>query len=252
MADTLNQPTLNVDFLKPEAHEFDILGSGIDGGRNGSGDAPSIELSGGGRLVASYDNCFVQSQESYEYLYMLGSRLNGSFRNINAVLITDWSSLFPVNGQGVPEPFITGIPHSDGSYFSDGSGYSQATVFGTVASSAALNAGQIQINIYGNQRDLRWSDWFSIYHVTKGWRAYRFWECSDPIDVTETIDDVEYTGQQYTIAITPPLREATAAGTLIEFARPRFVAKFPMGFTLPVRAKGFWQSSPSIKLVEAY
>ena len=38
---------------------------------------------------------------------------------------------------------------------------------------------------------MAWSDWFSIYHPVKGWRAYRYWETTDPVPVTETVEGVD-------------------------------------------------------------
>lgn len=135
--------------------------------------------------------------------------------------------------------------------FSDGSGYSQATVFGTIDQSAALGSGKIVLNVFGATRPLRWSDWFSIYHPTRGWRAYRYWDASDPVNVVRTVDGVSCSGQQYTLALDRPLREAVLAGDRVEIARPMCVMRFPRGFNLEWRIRGFWRSSPSLKFVEA-
>jgi hypothetical protein len=247
----INLPTLNIDFLKVGRMRFRVRGDGIDGGRNGDGDAPAIDFSGGGRIEGAYENCFVQAPEEHEYANWLAAYLDGSIRNINVPIKTDWMGPFPTNDQGVPQPFVTGIPHSDGSLFSDGAGYSQATVFATFESEAAQNAGQIVINVFGATRNLRWSDWMSTYHATRGWRAWRYWEVSDPVDVTRTVEGFSYNGQQYTIAITPPLREAVPAGQRIELARPRFVGRFPRNFVLDWDVEGFWLSRPTLQFVEA-
>ncbi|RWQ16086.1 hypothetical protein [Mesorhizobium sp.] len=244
-------PTLDIDFIKASEMSFDSKGGGLEGGRNGLGESVTIETTGGGVFIASYENCFAQRPEEHEYINWVAARMNGSFRFMNVPIRSDWMGPFPtVNG--VPKPIIGGIPHSDGSLFSDGSGYSQATVFGTVGANAALNAGQMTINIFGASRRLRWSDWFSISHTVKGWRVYRYWEASDPVDVTVDVDGVSYSGSQYVISLDRPLREAVIAGTRIEFARPRCVAKFPVGFTLAWRARGFMQSSVSFQFVEAF
>ncbi|MER8560191.1 hypothetical protein [Mesorhizobium sp. M0578] len=244
-------PTLDIAFIKASEMSFDTKGGGLEGGSNGLGESVTIETTGGGVFVASYENCFAQRPEEHEYINWVSARMNGSFRFLNVPVRSDWMGPFPLFN-GVPKPIIGGIPHSDGSLFSDGAGYSQATVFGTVAADAALNAGQVTINIYGASRRLRWSDWFSISHPNKGWRIYRYWETSDPVDVTETIDGVVYTGSQYLLSLDRPLREAAVAGTRIEFARPRCVCKFPVGFTLAWRAKGFMQASVSFQFVEAF
>jgi hypothetical protein len=242
MAGYINVPTLEANFLNPVKTTFDVQGSAIEGGRNGNGESVSMEMSGGGMVTATYDDCLIKDKEQLEYVNFLGARLNGSFRYINVPIITDWYGPFPTIG-GLPTPIVFGIPHSDGSYFDDGSGYSQATVYGEITSAAALNAGVISMRVYGLNRPLRWSDWFSIYHPTKGWRAYRYWEVISKTDEENPI---------YTLAIAPPLREAVTVGTRVEFARPRFVAKFPTGFTLPSVVEAFFVTQQSMQFVEAF
>lgn len=127
-----NLPTLAVDFLKPARMSFDRKGAGQEGGRNGLGESVSIETSGGGILVGSYVDCFVQAREEHDYLNWVSARMNGSFRFMVVPILSDWMGPFPVNAINIPQPIISGIPHSDGALFSDDSGYSQATVFGTM------------------------------------------------------------------------------------------------------------------------
>lgn len=252
MASLINLPTVFTDYLKPERMSVDTPGAGLEGGRNGLGESITIGLSGGPMVAVTYGDCFVQAPEEHEYLNRIAARCNGSFRFINVEIMSDWAGPFPLNGGGIPQPFVTGIPHSDGSFFTDGSGYSQATVFGTFPNGAALNAGEIVVNVFGASRNLRHSDWMSTYHDVKGWRAWRYWDVSDPVDVTEIIDGVSRTGKRYTLAIDVPLRQAVPAGQRIEFARPRCVMKFPTGFTLPWEASGFWLSRPTLEFVEAF
>ena len=237
-----NQPTLAVDFLNSLRGTFDVLGSSVDGGRNGLGESISMETTGGGMLTAAYEDCKIKDQEQYEYITMLGARMNGSYRCINVPIATDWFGPFP-KFKGISKPILTGIPHSDGSLFTDTSGYSQATVYGEATEGAALNAGVLNLQLFGAARALRHSDWFSIYHPTKGWRAYRYWSVLDKSEAENPV---------YRLAITPPLREAVVAGTRVEFARPLFVAKFPSGFTLPLVVEAFFVTQQSIRFVEAF
>lgn len=251
MGDLINLPTLAIDFIKAGRMSWGRKGSATEGGRNGLGASVSMETSGGGILVGTYADCFAQSPEEHEYLNWVAARMDGSYRYMNIPILTDNIGPFPVDSFGVPIPVITGIPHSDGSFFSDGAGYSQATVFGTMGAAASLNAGQIVLNIFGASRNLRWSDWFSIYHPTKGWRAYRYWETTDPVPVTQTVDGVSYTGSQYTLSLDRPLREATAAATRIEFYRPRCVMKFPADFSLQWEVADKWVSRHTMMFEEA-
>ncbi len=242
MASYLNIPTLAANFLGPAKTTFDVAGSNIDGGRNGTGESQSIELSGGGLVVATYEDCKIVKPEQYEYVNWLGARLNGGFRFINVPIITDWFGPFP-KVANIPTPIMRPITHSDGSLFSDGAGYSQATVWGEITEAANLNAGIVSMRVYGLARPLRWSDWFSIYHTTKGWRAYRYW---DVLAVTNEENPV------YTLALAPPLREAVTVGMRVEFARPRFAAKFRGDFTLPSVIEAFFVTQQTIQFAEAF
>jgi hypothetical protein len=247
----INLPTLSVEFVKPAKFAFSVPGAGIDGGRNGDGDSPAIDFSGGGKITGSYQRCWVQTPEEHEYANWLAAYLDGSIRCINVPILTDWMGPFPFLNRATPQPIVSGIPHSDTSLFSDGAGYSQATVFATFDVDAAQNAGQIVINVFGATRNLRWSDWMSTFHATRGWRAWRYWQSSDPVEVTRTVEGATYTGQQYTLAISPPLREPVPAGQRIELARPMFAARFPRDFVLDWEVEGFWQSRPTLQFVEA-
>lgn len=242
MATFTGQPMFPVDFLRPTRAKFDQIGNGIDGGVNGEGDSSSIEFSGGGKVTATYERMVLQGpDERHEIVNWLGARLNGGFRLINVSIVNDRIGPFPIIN-GTVRPIVKGIQHSDGSFFSDGSGYSQATVWGELTETAALNAGIIKVRVYGASRKVfRWSDWFSIYHTVKGWRAYRSW---DLIDQTTEENPIS------TIAITPPLRQQTPAGTRIELARPTCVMKLRRGETIPWDYEGYYQSRPTANFIE--
>ncbi|HLP67944.1 MAG TPA: hypothetical protein VK181_10540 [Rhizobium sp.] len=248
----INKPTLNIDFIKPSAHEFIPVCKATEGGRNFEEETISMAIGGGGHVVATYEDCFIQTREQHEYATWLSSYLTGSFRFINVPLKTDWMGPFPILDRW-PVPIVSGITHSDGSTFSDGSGYSQATVFGVTTASATVGAGILSMRVYDAARDLRWSDWFSINHATKGWRAYSYWSViSKSAEGTETVSGASRTYRDYQLAITPELREAVAAGTRVEFARPMFVAKLESGTAIRMRTSGFWVARPTLQFSEAY
>ncbi|MUZ53020.1 hypothetical protein GOZ97_07380 [Agrobacterium vitis] len=248
-----NQHTLDIDFIKPQAMEFDVQANAIDGGRNLINESISAEMTGGGFVTATYENCYAQQPEEHEYFNWLAAWLNGSFRFINVPLKTDWQGPFPIIERR-PVPIITGIPHSDGALFSDGSGYSQATVFAEVKADAAVNSGQLTIRLYGATREIRWSDWFSIYHAAvKGWRVYRNWDViSVSVEGTTTVSGASLTYRDYVLAIQPALREAVTVGTRVEFARPRFVAKIAPGQKISTKVESFWVTRPTLQFVEAF
>lgn len=253
----LNLPLLYLDYIKPQRLRFDVVGNAVSGGRNMLGQEVSYEMTGGGFLSCTYGGLWVQRREEHEYITWLAAYLNGSFRAIDVPLKTDWQGPFPVYDR-VPAPFATGIPHSDGSLFSDGSGYSQATVWGKVVSAAPLRSGTLRLRIYDAARALRWSDWFSIYHdgngdLSMGWRSYRNWNIlTEHGSGNETIDGTSFPYREYTLAIQPTLREAVAAGQRIEFARPRVASKLMPGTNVLSDVEGFWLSRPTLEFTEAF
>lgn len=242
MAGYTGQPTVPIQYLRPTRASFDVVGSAMEGGRNGLGQSISIEMSGGGMVTATYERCVLQGDdmERHEVINWLGARGNGSFRFFNVPIINDGIGPFPVIN-GKRRPIISGIPHSDGSLFSDDSGYSQATVYGEITE--VVHSGIIKMRAYGLARPLRWSDWLSIYHPNKGWRAYRYW---DVISKTDEANPV------YTLAMAPPLREAVTVGTRVELARPMCVMRFPAGFSLPWDYENWYSSRPTLSFVEAF
>lgn len=242
MASYIGHPEFPVDYLRPTRALFDVQGSSVDGGVNGVGDAIEIGTSGGGRVIASYREMVLEGpDERHEIINMLGARLNGGMRFIVVPFVTDGVGPFPVIG-GKRQPFVTGIPHSDGAPFSDSAGYSQATVWARATDYAALNAGIISIETYDFDRRLRHSDWFSIHHPTKGWRAYRYWD---------VLDAPSGNNGTYRLAISPPLREAVNTNTRVEFARPRCVMKLARGETIPWEWEANYSARPTINFVEA-
>ncbi|AJY44662.1 hypothetical protein [Martelella endophytica] len=244
MAAYLNLPSLAHDFLKPSRVAANVVGNVISGGANGVGESITMDLSCGGMVTYELDaNASSRNMEVHNYLDWLSARLNGGFRFINVPIWTDAKGPFPVL-DGKKRAIIKGIPHSDGSLFSDGSGYSQATVWGEVTENAALNAGILKMRVYGLSRPLQWSDWFSIYHADKkGWRAYRHWEVLSATDETNPV---------YTLALQPPLRAAVPAGTRVEFARPLCAMKFAADFNLPSETPGNYVRQVTLKFVEAF
>jgi hypothetical protein len=250
MGSLINQPLLALDFLACPKASYDVVGGGIDGGRNSIGESQTIELSGGGLVTASLEDCKIVSKEQLRYINKLGARMNGGFRNIVVPIPTDWHGPFPTIG-GLPTPIVTGIPHSDGSLFSDVSGYSQATVWGEFLANAALNAGQVSIRVYGASRDID-GDWFAVEHAVKGWRAYRDWDGSKTGSGTTAVSGATLAYSDYSLSIQPPLRQAVTAGTRVEFARPRFVAKFKADFTLPSVIEAFFVTEQTIQFSEAF
>ncbi|WP_412063971.1 hypothetical protein [Rhizobium sp. SYY.PMSO] len=241
---------LDLDLLASPKAEFDVVGNAIDGGRNAVGESFAIELSGGGVATFVLNDCKIVTREGLRYMNKLAARLNGSFRNITVPIPTDWFGPFPSIG-GKQTTTVTTIPHTDGSVFASTSGFTQPTVWGEFRSDAALNAGQVDIRVWGAPRDID-GDVFSVEHDVKGWRAYRDWDGVKTGSGTAASSGITMPYDDYTLAIQPPLRQAVTVGTRIEFVRPRFVAHFPADFTLPVTIDAFVVFEQTIRFREAF
>ncbi|NTG48571.1 hypothetical protein G6M04_14355 [Agrobacterium rhizogenes] len=243
MGSFINQPTVPIMYLRPTRASFDVIGNSIDGGTNSTGESISIEIGGGGRVTATYERCVLQGDdtERHEVINWLGARMNGGFRFANVPIINDGIGPFPIMS-GKRRPFVAAVPKANGTLFDVGTTYSEATVYAVITANAVVGAGVIQMQVFGAERPLRWSDWFSIYHPTKGWRAYRYWEVQS---VSADANPI------YTLAIGPALREAITVGTKVELAQPQCVMKFPKGFTLPWDYEAWYQSRPTLQFTEA-
>jgi len=106
-----------------------------------------------------------------------------------------------------PAYYFDDVPHSDGTPFSDETLYQTPGTDVTLAADGALRATILTIDItLLNGHPM---GWFAIDHPTWRWRSYK---------VAEILDQTETTA---TISVRPPLREAAAAGTVLDFQNPR-------------------------------
>lgn len=153
------------------------------------------------------------------------------------IIISPFDHLRAPVYDGLP-PVIKGIPHSDGSFFSDGSGYSQSTIKVKVAAGLGLRATSAVLNIEA-AGPIKRGMYFSIWN---GMRPSMHIITKPP----------EVNGSQVTISFLPPLRAAAAAGTDVDFADPKLV----MNLASPDSGElaldmGRW-SRPSIELEESW
>lgn len=105
----------------------------------------------------------------------------------------------------VPSPatFTTGITHSDGALFSDGSGYAQPDYVARIDGALALNATQAVIELVDGDALPEPGQFFSL--------GYHLYSISSIIDSTATT---------VTVKIWPPLRKAVIDGAYCNFTEP--------------------------------
>lgn len=133
-----------------------------------------------------------------------------------------------LNIDGILDP----VPHSDDTFFSDGSGYVGATVEVSLASGIAARSVSASVNIaYGDT--LQPGQHFSI-----GERAYR-------------LRTVVYTSDSTAnITFRPPLREAALAGTRLEFDDPVVRMRLASDTEMDLELQGRRRSFPTVNFIE--
>lgn len=180
------------ELLTPRAERVRLRGVAMTGGPSVSGQVRSTRLDGGGLWVIEQDFLF-HSRLQIKAARAIEAGLDGGSGEI--VVRVFETPFAPVGSEAATVTF------SDGSTFSDGTEFASVPVGATLTAAAALRTTTLSLTtIFGA---LEGGERFSIDHVTKGRRLYT---------VTRVIGN--------TITIRPPLREACAVGTGLDFTRP--------------------------------
>lgn len=178
------------------------VGNSIDGGTSLSGVSDPIEADGGGYWKADWTNGNVRDATGGLAWRQVSDVLTGGIVAVNVLLC---ERLFQPTFAAKHLPQQP-TPFSDGSELVTSGAYT--------ASAALLRATSLKIASGPYAQPLSPGMLVSIQHPTWGWRAYR-------------IQDLASDG---TATIRPPLREAVAAGTFLEFDWPRCQMHVPVGF----------------------
>jgi hypothetical protein len=139
----------------------------------------------------------------------------------------------------VPTP---GIPHSDGTLHSDGTGYAQSAIDAVTDPDTAypLRATTMRIEMRVGAT-LVGGESFSILHPGMGWRLYE-------IGTVDYLDD----GVTADITFMPPLREAIPASTQLEFDRPRCLMRLGGPNSMDLSVAPWTFNVASVDFVEAF
>lgn len=164
-----------------------------DGGTSLSGFRDEIESSGGGYITAEFTNGSTRDKAGGNAWRAI-TDLDGGEAMI--VLLCAERLFQPVGA-------LARVPHSDATPFSDATLYLSGDATYVTTADAALRDTTLQIT-GASELALIGGELFSILHPTWGWRAYRIREIDGD-----------------TITFRPPLREAVASGTALEFDTPR-------------------------------
>jgi hypothetical protein len=153
------------------------------------------------------------------------------------IIISPFDHLRAPVHSGLP-PVITGIPHSDGSFFSDGAGYSQSSIKVSAASNLSFRSTSAVLGIEA-AGPLKRGMYFSVYD---GMRPSMYIITKPP----------EINGSTANISFLPPLRTAVASGAEVDFADPKLVMNLASADSGELALDmGRW-GRPSIELEESW
>lgn len=186
---------------------FEIVGQAVSPGVTGSGVMPLVSTDGGGFWQRSIGDVVLATKEKRQAWRAIAARCDGGANPLAVPFVDIDHQPWPLVG-GVPLTGYGAIPHSDDTFFSDGSGYYRPVIAAETVGAAALRATTLTIH-FVNGGPLIGGEHFSINHPTESHHAYRI--------VSVELD--EDTGDSI-CTIRPPLREAVADGTLLDFDKP--------------------------------
>jgi hypothetical protein len=145
---------------------------------------------------------------------------------------------WPIVG-GKPITSYGAIPHDDGSFFSDGSGYEQSVIDAEIVDAAGLRATSIRIRM-NYSGPLMGGEHFSIYHPVMSHRMYRIGRV------------VERDDGDFDVTIRPPLREAVEGGEALDFDAPKSIFEPEVSGGLNIGTDVIGVARPSPMLIEGF
>lgn len=232
--------------LREQSHSWNIVGGTMTSGQAGDGFSPVTRSDGGGVWSCVMSEIGLGGNNSiiagdYRYRERAVTLLWRAVRQIcnggtNRIVVPRNDALFRPFPAGASE--YGSIPHSDGSFFSDGTGYYQPVIDVVTYGDADLrdNTLYLQLNYCGG---LLGGESFSIDHSTWGWRLYEI----------ATVEYIDATHVKVTFNV--PLREAVPAGTQVEFDRPRCVMQLKNPGSMDLTVVPWTFNSANVEFIEA-
>lgn len=214
-------PTHRFDF---EDHEADIDRRVISGGTSVSGEEDLIATDGGGRVYCEFTEAYLDDPDIALEFRGLSTAGDGGatpmivfFGDIRHQLVGD--IFIPDDANDAEADY----PATDPTNF--------------VSADVALRATLLVLTLTHHASPIRKGQWLSIDHPVMRWRAYRIAEV------------VSQDGEDVTVRVRPPLREAVTANTPVEFANVRCVMRIDGEMRSPT---SFGFAEGSVRFVEHF
>lgn len=239
-----NVPVFPRQLLRETSHSWNIVGAAATPGQTGLSVAPLVRTDGGGFWSCQMSDVSLggrtglSGRERQRTSTLLWRAVRQIFDNgARPMVVWRNDTLFRPWPVGVPLQ-VDDVPHSDGTFFDDGTGYAQPLIDIVTYGDAALRATALVLEVR-LARQFQGGESFSVDHPTLGWRLYE-------------IATVKQNEQFAVVTFNPPLRESVPGGTRLEFDRPRCIMRLatPNAMDLSVRPWSF--NTASVDLVEAF
>jgi hypothetical protein len=216
-----------VPVLRPRDVAFDIAPRTLAGASSIAG-ARQVVSSSAGIWTATFANILVRDRDQVNAFRAIAAILEG---RLNPVLVPFCRAYQPAIATA-DMALLDPVPHSDGAYFSDGTGYVGSASDITLTDGIAAGATSAAITI-NNAATLEPGQVFSI-----GERAYRI---RSAIYASATVA---------TVAFSPPAREAAAAGVQIEIDNPVIRMRLASDGEMDLMLDGRRRATPTVNFIE--
>lgn len=200
--------TFPIQLFQPSAIKAELAGRVLAGADSLSGIGQTVRTDGGGYWRCTYSGINLISSDQIRAWRAWEDTLNGGAVQVIVPIADIRHAPRGVAGNQLVRPGPLVATGSD-PYFPESLGYAVPVVVAT-ANAAALRATQLTITVTRGTR-VKGGQFFSVNHATKGRRMYR------------TGRVLSQSGQLAVVEITPPLREAIAGGTSLDFDWASFV-----------------------------
>jgi hypothetical protein len=202
--------TFPTHLFNPAAIKLRPAGVTVEGGESLSGEVDTIRTDGGGFWVIQMLGIELLTPDLIRAWRAWEDELAGGVTTVLVPIADVRQAPRPLAGSALASP--SGLhAATDDPYFPEAVGFATPFIVAT-SGPGALRATQVTITVTRGAR-LKGGEHFAIDHPTVGRRVYR---------VSRVVGRV---GQQATVKIRPPLREAIADGTAVDFDWPSFVGK---------------------------
>ena len=214
--------------LKVAQIAFNPRGMSVAGSPTMGGITPVTEYDSG-YWMASVQLAAMDAGAQVKAFRALRAQLGGGANPLLVPASDEGQTPWPLPG-GAEANLNDGIPFSDGTFFVGGVGFFSPSIKVTLAADAALRATAITPTVT-TAGDIAGGEYFSI-----GERLYL---------LRQVLDNGDW-------AIWPPLREAVAAGTRLNFDKPVCRMQLTGDSAMDLMLGRLWKgATPSIDLVEA-